>query len=137
MRRQQGSGDVDPASGTGPGPEDRLLDPVDVYTIEDQMDSRFLANRDLRGADLSRKHLRGAELSWANLAGADLSASDLEGASLCGAMLSGASLRGADLSGADLTDADLQGADLALICYDSATRWPIGFAPPMPPQCGE
>lgn len=139
MRRQ--AANHHPARVTGdnsPAEEDQpLLLSAGTYSIEDQMDCRFLANRDLRGADLSRMHLCHAELSWANLAGADLSASDLEGASLCGALLNGASLRGANLSGADLTDADLQGADLAHICYTQATRWPYGFRPPMPPECGD
>ena len=72
---------------------------------------------DLRGASLAQKNLRGVDLSGAYLIGANLETADMRGANLSGARLVRANLRhaslaGASLLGAHLIDADLTGADL-------------------------
>jgi uncharacterized protein YjbI with pentapeptide repeats len=71
-----------------------------------------LADKDLRGLDLSRAALVNAGLAGALLQDVDLSGSDLSGADLEGANLSGACLRGSRLLRANLKDADFTRANL-------------------------
>ena len=76
-----------------------------------------LAQRDLRGQDLSGRRFReanlaGADLTEARLVGADLTQANLEGACLVRANLTSARLGGARLDGANATSASLLGADL-------------------------
>ncbi|MDR3569392.1 MAG: pentapeptide repeat-containing protein [Syntrophobacteraceae bacterium] len=101
-------------------------------TFIDLSGAGWLADADLRGADLEsanlkRANLRGANLEKANLYSANLSGARLEGANLFavkanvanlsqallrGANMKEASLIGANLVKADLEEVDLDGADL-------------------------
>jgi uncharacterized protein YjbI with pentapeptide repeats len=66
----------------------------------------------LEGATLSRTDLRGANLSYTTLRGASLIDARMEGASLYGSHLENASLIRGNLNKADLRDAHLDDADL-------------------------
>lgn len=95
-----------------------------------------LVSATLAAADLSNATLRGADLREASLRGADLTGADLTSADLRGAVLIGVDLTSADLTDADLTRANLaaarlEGAILTSIRYNTATRWPHGFVPPL------
>ena len=96
-------------------------------TYIDLSGAGWLAEADLRGADLEsanlkRANLRGANLESANLCSANLSGANLSEACLTGvkanvsnlsmAILRGADLKKASLIGACLIKADLEGADL-------------------------
>lgn len=74
------------------------------------LDDSPVAQKSLRGQDLSYADLTGADLRDFDLAGANLGATILLNADLTGADLTGADLTGADLAGADLSGADLRGA---------------------------
>ena len=74
----------------------------------------FLANADLRFANLSRAILAKGNFYIAILVRADLSHANLQGANLSGADLTGANLKAAHLDQADLTGAYLYGANLSL-----------------------
>lgn len=84
---------------------------------------------DLAGACLSGARLLRARLASARLNNADLSGAVLTGATLREADLKNTDLRRAVLSGCDLRDAQIAGARLSGAVADSATRWPVGFAP--------
>ncbi len=111
-------------------PEELLLSRVDLrlaYLRRANFDRVNLRNANLRRVQARGARLRGAKLKYVNLIDARLDGADLRGAELGGANLSGVDLRGADLTGADLAGARLDG-----VVADAATRWPEGFAPPVP-----
>jgi uncharacterized protein YjbI with pentapeptide repeats len=74
------------------------------------LSDQWLAELDLKGANLNRANLSAANLTRANLIGADLSAANLGGTNLRGADLRGANLGGTNLSAANLSGTDLRGA---------------------------
>ena len=93
-----------------------------------------LERANLEMADLSGAVLPQARLERADAALATLTAANLEGATLQDADLTGADLSGADLRGADLTGCRVGRASLDGVRWNSATRWPAGFAPPPGPD---
>ena len=82
----------------------------------------FLANADLRRANLANAALQDANLSGANLRYASLANADLQRANLRGADLWDVDLRGANLCGATLTDAE----NLVNARFDPSTTLPDG-----------
>ena len=76
---------------------------------------KYLANIDLRNANLS-----GANLFGATLTNKDLSGANLSGASLKKANLEGAILTGANFAFANLVDAKIQNADISFANFQSA-----------------
>lgn len=109
----------------------------------------------LSGAILNEARLRGSEFTAANLSGAALLLTDLSDTRLVDADLRDATLVYTNLRGADLTEARLDSQPTARtqfhsydttftdgdllsldhVCYDDATRWPVGFTPPRPADC--
>lgn len=90
------------------------------------------AGVDFFQADLSKASLRNADLTNAIFYETDLSASVLVGAKLRDANFKSANLEGADLSGADLSGAvNLADAVLTGIKWNTHTKWPEGFEPPV------
>jgi uncharacterized protein YjbI with pentapeptide repeats len=106
-------------------------DLVDANLMGADLSGAKLYDADFRGANLQDANLKGANLYNATLQDADLYDANLQGADLFEANFRNANLRGADLRGAFLVGAKLTGADLRGILYDSKTKWPKGFTPPV------
>jgi uncharacterized protein YjbI with pentapeptide repeats len=97
---------------------------------EGKLEAADFSGADLRVVIMANSSLDRASFKDADLFGATINASTLKNADLRDANLTRtlfveSNLKGANLAGADLTQADLTG-----ICYDEATIWPKGFAPP-------
>jgi uncharacterized protein YjbI with pentapeptide repeats len=92
-------------------------------------------------AQFRKATLNGAHFSNAQLENADFGAASLFGANFSNANLLHATLNALDLDKADFTNAYLVGADFSLahlenvkldgIYYDTSTKWPAGFRPPV------
>jgi len=102
------------------------------------LECAWLADTDLRAANLAGADLRGALLAstrldrsdtgrFTNLEGADLRKAVLEGADLDWANLRGADLREAELTGTDLKHADLRGADLRNVVLNDSTQFKLAM----------
>jgi len=83
---------------------------------------KYLANIDLRMANLSGANLFGVTLTNKDLAGVDFS-----GASLKKANLEGAILTGANFAFANLIDAKMQGAEISFANFQSAKAYRTDF----------
>jgi hypothetical protein len=76
--------------------------------------TRFLAQANLKGANLNNANLRASNLRGANLEDTSLVEANLEGSRLIEVNLRRANLTASNLTRVDLTDADLSGADLTV-----------------------
>ena len=108
----------------------------EIYLRGATLEGAKLIETVLTRADLQSVMLRAARLDGAWLNNADLSFTQLPAAFLIGthlndAVLRGANLEAAHLEGADLRGAELQDAVLDQVSYDSRTKWPHGFQPPV------
>lgn len=107
------------------------------YWLNPQLETMFLDNHELFGANLEGANLNRAILNDAILAKANLMYTNLEYAYLINADLRKVNLRSARLWGAKIWNVDLRGADLSgadldwtifvNVTYDEHTQWPEGY----------